>query len=85
MLGGEPPANWIALAPLIKHPTRRLIVHTLRREGPLPASELGCAVDGPNFRRARLSYHANVLVGGGALKAKQLASGENVYSLAPTR
>ena len=45
MMGGGPPINWAALAPLIKHETRESIVEALRWIGPLSPPDLKRVID----------------------------------------
>jgi DNA-binding transcriptional ArsR family regulator len=90
MKRGGSPMDRGALAPLIAHPTRRSIVDALVRRGPLSASELGSAIDGPRLCPARLNYHVSVLIEGGALiAARQQTLGrpslEILYSLTHRR
>lgn len=88
MQGGESPIDRAALAPLIKHPTRKSIVDALHRRGPLSTSELGGVIENLDCRPAYLSYHIQVLVDAGALaeveRRRAGPSIEIVYSFAPT-
>jgi hypothetical protein len=62
MAGSEPPVDWAALAPHIKHPTRECIVEALRWIGPLSVADLKGVLDDSGSRLAHVAYHVRTLV-----------------------
>jgi hypothetical protein len=67
MEGGEPPVDWVALAPHIDHPARELIVEAIRWIGPLSAPDLKAVLEQPEFHLSYVAYHLRALAGEGVL------------------
>jgi DNA-binding transcriptional ArsR family regulator len=61
--GGGRTVDWDALAPRVKHPTRRAIVEAIEEVGePMTASDLHTHIGDTQCARFCVTYHANILV-----------------------